>query len=146
MRNYEAEGYLICEGYIQSKQGKPLRGALSKNGYRTVSLQYQGRQHSEYVHRLVATKFVPNPHGYTEVNHKDKNKDNNHPENLEWVSRSYNVMHGWRGSDDECARILSILKDCVTKGITTRAAAKLAGISSSSAATWMRRIKDGEGS
>lgn len=31
----------------------------------------------EYVHRLVATYFVSNPFGYSEVNHIDGDKENN---------------------------------------------------------------------
>ena len=47
------------------------------------------------VHRLVAEYFVknPNPNVYTEVNHKDENKQNNNDYNLEWCDRKYNTYY-----------------------------------------------------
>lgn len=43
------------------------------------------------IHRLVATAFVPNPNGYEEIDHIDGNKQNNHADNLEWVTRKENM-------------------------------------------------------
>lgn len=43
------------------------------------------------VHRIVASCFIPNPDNLPEVNHKDKNKRNNHVGNLEWCSRIQNL-------------------------------------------------------
>ena len=40
------------------------------------------------MHRIVANAFIPNPNGYTEINHKDYDKTNNCVENLEWVNSS----------------------------------------------------------
>lgn len=45
------------------------------------------------LHRLVAWHFVPNPYLYNEVNHKDGDKYNCLPENLEWVSKKQNSQH-----------------------------------------------------
>ena len=47
------------------------------------------------LHRLVAMQYVPNPDPttYITVNHKDGNKQNNHADNLEWVSYSQNSKH-----------------------------------------------------
>lgn len=65
-------------------------------GYRHVCLCKNGKNRNVHVHRLVAMAFVPNPNGYTEVNHIDENKRNNNAENLEWCSRAYNVHYGTR--------------------------------------------------
>lgn len=48
------------------------------------------------IHRLVAINFLPNPNGYTEINHIDENKANNISTNLEWCTRKYNVNYGKR--------------------------------------------------
>ena len=41
----------------------------------------------------MATYFIPNPEGKTEVNHKDFNKNNNNVTNLEWVTPEENCSH-----------------------------------------------------
>jgi hypothetical protein len=65
------------------------------NGYVFYRFRNGRKQHNIYVHRLVAKNFIPNPHGYTEVNHIDCNKINNDVSNLEWCSRSMNMRHGY---------------------------------------------------
>jgi hypothetical protein len=50
----------------------------------------------EQVHRLVAICFIPNPNNLAQVNHIDGNKDNNHVNNLEWMSNEENYLHSWR--------------------------------------------------
>ena len=73
------------------------------NGYLQVHLYRNSVRCHYYVHRLVAQAF-PDLVGWTEdakgrpfeeleINHKDKDKENNRVENLEWCSRSYNVKY-----------------------------------------------------
>ena len=38
-----------------------------------------------YIHRLVATHFVPNPNKYKYVEHIDGDLKNNNADNLRWV-------------------------------------------------------------
>ena len=47
----------------------------------------------EYIHRLVAKYFLPNPYDLPQVNHKDCDKNNNSVDNLEWSSRKDNIDH-----------------------------------------------------
>ena len=63
------------------------------SGYNYVMMQINGKPKNYRLHRLVAMAFVPNPHGYKEINHIDGNKTNNRAENLEWSTRSQNMRH-----------------------------------------------------
>ena len=49
-----------------------------------------GKRKGELIHRLVALHFVDNPNNYTEVDHLDRDKENNNAENLRWCTRSDN--------------------------------------------------------
>lgn len=64
--------------------------------YPRVHLSKGGTNRKYMVHRLVAAAFLgPIPHGL-QVNHKDGNKRNAAPENLEYVTISENHKHAYR--------------------------------------------------
>lgn len=54
-----------------------------------------GKYKQILVHRLVAMLFIPNPENKPEVNHKNKNTDDNSVGNLEWVTKVENERHKW---------------------------------------------------
>jgi hypothetical protein len=92
-----------CARYIKTNirhvdtrliEGRFLKQNTKRNGYKTVDLCKEGKVKTALVHRIVATAFCPNPHGYRFVNHIDSNRANNDSSNLEWVSSSENRMHG----------------------------------------------------
>lgn len=64
-------------------------------GYRGYNLRVNNDKERRTVssHRIVATYYHPNPEGKPEVNHIDGIKDNNHPDNLEWVTSKENMHH-----------------------------------------------------
>ena len=82
----KVSGFLI----LKEKYKKPFKKA---NGYYQINLTKDGFKRNYYVHRLVAETFIPNPNNYPEVNHKDENPANNHVENLEWCTASYNCRY-----------------------------------------------------
>ena len=74
--------------------GRILKPGYDRDGYLRVYLCKNGKRKTRFIHRLVAGAFVPNPNGYSEINHRDENKVNNYANNLEWCTRRHNVNHG----------------------------------------------------
>ena len=86
--------------YAISKTGKVmklsnhkiLKPSKKKNGYLQINLFTNDRRRKkEYIHRLVAITYIPNPNKFPEVNHIDRVRSNNKVENLEWVTRTENI-------------------------------------------------------
>lgn len=87
-------------GIVYNRQsGKFIEGTVDKcTGYVKVNLYYGGKNNMFLLHRLVALAFIPNPDNLPHVHHKDGDKQNNHVENLEWVSRK---EHGGKMTDEQ---------------------------------------------
>lgn len=79
------------------KNGKVnfLSGKKDKDGYVEVILSKNQTKKFARLHRLVADAFAPNPENKPQVNHKDRNKENNAASNLEWVTGSENTIHAY---------------------------------------------------
>ena len=78
------------------KRGKILKPYYGKDGYLRVHLCKNGKRTRFLVHRLVAEAFISNPDNLPCVNHKDEDKTNNYPCNLEWCTYKYNTNYGTR--------------------------------------------------
>jgi hypothetical protein len=70
---------------------REIKPYISNRGYLRVALCLNRKLKNYHVHRLVAEAFIPNPNGYTDVDHIDGNKLNNNVENLQWLSRGDNI-------------------------------------------------------
>ena len=76
--------------HVKTDRPKVIKGR-NLRGYIQVNLS--GKLY--LLHRLVAEAFVPNPDNKLFVNHKDGIKNNNHVDNLEWVTQSENMKHSY---------------------------------------------------
>lgn len=87
--------YVTKDGKVWSeKVHRFLTQQESNKGYFIVNLFINGKSKHEYVHRLVAETYIPNPDNLPTVNHKDENRKNNNVENLEWMSYADNNNYG----------------------------------------------------
>ena len=91
----------FADTYMVSSLGrvaKIMRGARSKEtGYVAIILAKKGVAYRSFrVHQLVARAFNGEQPEGTIVNHKDLDKENNEPWNLEYISQGDNVRHGIR--------------------------------------------------
>ena len=90
--------YLVYQnGDIYSNYTKKLiKHEINWAGYHRVDLTIYPKGHAHFsVHQLVATAYVVNPYPdiYTDVNHRNGNKDINDYWNLEWCNNNQNKFH-----------------------------------------------------
>lgn len=88
-----------------------LKTDFNSNGYERVCL---GSNFRGFIHKLVATAFIPNPDNYSVVRHKDDNRRNNVAENLMWGTQADNIQdciaHGRFHSNIEIAKKAALEK------------------------------------
>lgn len=70
-----------------------IKFQVDNDGYKYVSENILTDLGYHFVHRIVASVFIPNPNDMPVVNHIDGVKTNNNIQNLEWVSVAENGLH-----------------------------------------------------
>ncbi len=74
-----------------------LKKRYDNKGYVTSQITMKGRiSRMLRIHRIVTGAFLDNPDNLLDVNHKDGNPGNNHVDNLEWCTRSHNMIHAYK--------------------------------------------------
>lgn len=82
-------------------KGRVLKTPIGSRGYALVSLSIGTNKAKQFsVHRIVAITFLNDKREelQTQVNHKNGIRADNRVENLEWVTPSENVLHGYRSN------------------------------------------------
>ena len=67
---------------------KFLKTSINNKGYEVVNIG----NHPYLIHRLVAEAYIPNPDGYSDVDHIDDVRTHNYIGNLRWVSHEKNIQ------------------------------------------------------
>lgn len=90
----ESENYIVYDTGIvwSNRKNKYIKPHKIGNGY--IQIDINGKP--MYLHRLIATLFIPNPENKPQVNHIDGNPQNNDVSNLEWCTQSENNIHANR--------------------------------------------------
>lgn len=117
---------------LKMSPGRVLKPFIARNGYYRVDLSKDGKSRRMSVHRLVALSFVPPVLGKPNVNHKNSNKRDNHPENLEWCTVQENTKHwiarvmpnGWSFKYDKCVECGTTESPHNAKGVCHRCHAR----------------------
>jgi hypothetical protein len=92
---YEGKYQISNLGRVMSTFKGGILKPINNEGYLKVILCNNGKK-SFFIHRLVATHFIPNPENKQEVNHKKGIKNDNRASELEWSTRSENCTHAIR--------------------------------------------------
>jgi len=87
--NYEVSN----EGRIKNSEGMLLAPQFDKKGYQVLYIYFFGNLVRLYVHRIVASLFVPNPFRHKFVDHIDGNRTNNKSSNLRWCTPQQNCYN-----------------------------------------------------
>lgn len=85
-----------CNKGMRFIKDKILKPQLDYHGYHRIELSKFGKTKKYFIHQLVAMAFIPNPNREKIINHKDGNKINNQPNNIEWCDYSYNEKYSYR--------------------------------------------------
>lgn len=92
----------FCKGLPRWQPSRPIQiipgkrreltQLKNKNGYIQLNLGGKKNKKTVRLHRLIAETLIPNPDNLDCVDHIDGNKLNNHPSNLQWITRGDNIV------------------------------------------------------
>lgn len=119
-----------------------LKASVNNMGYLEVCFVHNRKTYKHLVHRLVALAFVDGYEDGLVVRHKDGDKMNNTPPNLEWVSKARSSAAAWergliplRGEGQPTSKLSEAQVRCIRrlldKGVSANSLAVVAGVSSS---------------
>ena len=104
--------YVDSRGRRRHVKSHILKTSEDRYGYEKVALSCGGKRIDSTVGRLVAEKYIPNPHDLPQVNHKNENKFDNRIDNLEWCTQIYNTRYGSRTRRSAATRSIPVICEC----------------------------------
>jgi hypothetical protein len=92
IKGYENLYKMNKKGDIYScRLRKLMSNIINDNEYLYVILYKDKCRKKCYIHRLIGIQYIDNPQNKIEIDHIDRNRQNNNLDNLRWVSRLENV-------------------------------------------------------
>lgn len=92
---YEISNYGRIKSFkVNKTDGTIIKGSTLK-GYKILNIKLEnGKRTTKYIHKLVAETFIPKDNPMQQyVIHLDFDKNNNHTENLKWVTQETMYAH-----------------------------------------------------
>lgn len=96
------------EGHIRKKDTKKILGEFLYGLKHTPYIGCSVYSKSVMLHHLVCLAFHGDPGPGYEANHKDGNKLNPLPNNLEWVTHRENIIHAYDTKLNKCSQHLDV--------------------------------------
>lgn len=95
--NYHVTDQGLVYSFERYRWLKPSKQVIKgkETGYLCQTLLIDGKFTRYYLHRLVASIYIPNPENKPLVNHINGDKSNNAVHNLEWSTISENIKHSF---------------------------------------------------
>jgi len=93
IKDFETYGINKLGEIKDYRTGKLLPCGKNPDGYRRCILVNPTTKKHFLVHRLVCIQFLPNPNNYKEVDHIDRNPENNQLTNLRWCDDFLNAQN-----------------------------------------------------
>ena len=91
-----SDGLIYSTDFNHTGKTRALKGNLDRDGYPHVLLNIDGERLYRSRHKLVALAFHgERPEGLV-INHKNGDRGDSRPENLEYITSQENTVHGFR--------------------------------------------------
>lgn len=107
------------DGEIVGESGKLLKTSVNNAGYEVLGVNLNGKHTTACVHRLVASSWLPNPEGLSDVDHLSGDRTLNRADALRWISHKENLaqvhrmkqMAGHKGAKNQGMPVVKVDAD-----------------------------------
>ena len=97
---YEGFYTISRNGVVKNRKGYTMKPQVDYKGYLYIRLYKNKVSKNVKLHRLLAIQYIPNHYNKPQVDHIDRNKQNNNLDNLRWATPSENGLNRGNRTDN----------------------------------------------